>query len=132
VSQHIFDSLKKIFSFEIAEYCFNTNNISRCLYHTMELQQQYGDNAYLATLTGKCFNTMYTRQKEHMLNTVVSLPFPQADKNFNTLLEFIQNLGLQDIAAIGYSYLKKHYDAFSADKEFAKTFTESKKNLNNR
>jgi hypothetical protein len=132
VSAGQFDSLKKVFAFEILEYCYNSDNVSRCLYQAMALQQQYPGNLYITTMIGRCFNAMYTHQKKHTLNTIVSLPSPYQEKNYNTLLEFIQNLSLQDIAAISYSHLKKHEALFGTDKAFTTAFNTSRTNLNSR
>lgn len=73
---------------------------SRCLYLAMELFKQNPDNAYVAATIGKCFNLFYENQKNHTLNNIVSLPSPLGEKNYNTLLEFIQKINLRDMAAI--------------------------------
>lgn len=129
VNQFYYDSLKKLFSFEIVEYCFKSDDISRCLYQAMELYKQYPENGYLTTTIGKCFNALYTNQKNHTLYQIVTLPFLLGEKNYNTLLEFIQHIKLQEIAGIGYFFLKQHETRFTTDKDFATTFNQSKKNL---
>jgi Zn-dependent protease with chaperone function len=130
VNQLYYDSLKKLFSFEIVEYCFKMDDISRCLYQAMELYKQYPEDAYLTTMIGKCFNAMYTNQKNHTLYQIVTLPSALGEKNYNTLLEFIQHIKLQEIAGIGYFFLKQHEARFTTDKDFTLTFNQSKKNLN--
>ena len=125
-----FIKLKQLFTFEIIAFCYNSKRISRCLYQAMELYKQYPDNAYITTMIGKCFNLMYTNQKAHTLNKIVSLPSPIGEKNYNTLLEFIQNISLKDIGAIGYFFLKQHEAQFTTDKEFTATFTQGKTNIN--
>jgi hypothetical protein len=131
VDKILFDSLKKVFAFEAIAFCYQAKNISRCLYLALELQQLYPNNVYVHTAIGNCLNLIYQKQKEHTLNQVVSLPSPFQEKNYNTLLEFIQNLRLRDIAAISYSYLKLYNDTFNGNKPFAEAFEQSKKNLNN-
>ena len=130
VDETEFNKLKQLFMFEIIAFCYNSERISRCLYQAMELYRQYPDNAYITTMIGKCLNLMYTNQKAHTLNKIVSLPSPLGEKNYNTLLEFIQNMSLKDIGAISYFFLKQHESKFAADKEFAATFAQSKTNIN--
>ncbi len=130
VDETEFNKLKQLFTLEIIAFCYNSDRISRCLYQAMELYKQYPDNAYITTMIGKCLNLMYTNQKVHTLNRIVSLPSPLGEKNYNTLLEFIQNVSLKDIGAISYFFLKQHESRFAADKEFSATFAQSKININ--
>ncbi len=130
VDEAAFNKLKQTFAFEAMKFCFDNKLISRCLYLAMELYKQYPDNAYVVTSIGKCFNLFYENQKNHTLNNIVSLPSPLGEKNYNTLLEFIQNIKLQDMAGIGYFFLKQFESRFAADKDFAAAFAQSKLNLN--
>ena len=72
---------------------------------------------------------MYSNQKNHTLNKIVSLPSPMGEKNYNTLLEFIQKISLRDIGAISYFFLKQYESKFTGDKEFAATFNQSRINI---
>lgn len=126
-----FKKLQQQFALETLPYCLNSKRISRCLYLAMELFQQDPNNAYVAATIGKCFNQFYENQKNHTLNNIVNLPSPLGEKNYNTLLEFIQKINLRDMAAIGYYFLKQHEAVFSADKDFAAAFNQSKNNLKN-
>lgn len=132
VDEVTFKKLKQLFSFEVLPFCYNSKSISRCLYYAMELYSQYPDNAYIVTTIGKCFNLFYEHQKNHTLNTITSLPSPLGEKNYNTLLEFIQNLKLQEMAAIGYFFLKQHENKFAEDKDFITAFNKSKTNISTR
>jgi Peptidase family M48 len=130
VDEAAFKKLQQLFAFETLPFCLNSKQISRCLYLAMELYEQYPDNAYIVATIGKCFNLMYDNQKNHTLNNIVSLPHPLGEKNYNTLLDFIQNIKLQDMAAISYFFLKQYESRFAADKDFAAAFNKSKTNLN--
>ena len=132
VNEALFNALKGAFSFEIIEFCFNSRRISRCLYYAMELFEKYPDNAYMATMIGKCLNECYSNQKAHTLNRIVDLPSPYADKNYNDLLEFIQNIGLDDMAAFSYYFLDQYKNKFGKDKDFIFALTKSRENFNNR
>jgi len=126
ISENRFLELKRDFSFELVEFCYTSNRISRCLYYAMELLESNPENVYLVGMIGKCFITMYENQKTHKLNQVVSLPSPYADKNYNTLLEFIQNIRINDMAALGYYFLQSYYSKLSGNENFMNIYTKSR------
>ena len=108
VSEAKFSSFKNDFKFEVVEFCFVSKRISRCLYYVLELLETNPDNAYLVTIIGKCFNEMYSNQKEHTLNRIVDLPSPYADKNYDVLTQFIQNINLNNMASLGFYFLNSY------------------------
>ena len=131
VDETEFKKLQQLFAFETLSFCYNSKRISRCLYLAMELHKQYPDNVYIITTIGKCFNLFYENQQKHTLNNIVSLPSPLGEKNYNTLLEFIQKINLQDMAAISYYFLKQYDSKFATDKDFTAAFNQSLGNLKN-
>lgn len=128
VDEKHFNELKSEFGFETIAYCFESNNISRCLFLALEKLDAAPDNAYLHTMIGKCLNSLYTYQKKHELDRIVDLPNPEQDVSYNSLLHFIQNLRLQEIASLSYNFLLQNENRFSSNKEFAGTLNNSKKN----
>jgi hypothetical protein len=124
-----FKKLQQLFAMETLPFCYNSKRVSRCLYLAMELYKKDPENVYVTTTIGNCFNAMYENQKNHTLNNVVSLPTPLGEKNYNTLLEFIQKISLQDMATISYFFLKQHDSKFGADKDFAAAFKQSRINF---
>lgn len=131
VSETRFNELKNQFKFEVVEFCFVSKRISRCLYYSLELLETNTNNAYLVTMIGKCFNEMYSNQKAHTLNRVVDLPSPYADKNYDVLTQFIQNISLDDMAAIGYYFLNNYKTLMAGDPGFDKALATGTKNFNN-
>ncbi|MBK9533153.1 MAG: M48 family metalloprotease [Chitinophagaceae bacterium] len=131
VSETQFNALKSSFKFEVVEFCFVSKRISRCLYYALEQLETNPNNAYLVTMIGKCFNEMYSNQKAHTLNRVVDLPSPYADKNYDVLTQFIQNISLGDMAAIGYYFLNNYKTVMAGDAGFEKALATSTKNFNN-
>lgn len=125
-----FNELQQLFSFEEINFCFSSKKISRSLFSSIRLLEQYPKNAYLVTTIGKCFNEFYEKQKGHYLNNIVDNPSPFREKNYNTLLEFISRLSLADISNLGYYFMKQHSTALSSDAEFSKTFEQAQKNYN--
>ncbi len=130
ISQARFTGLQNNFKFEVVEFCFASNRISRCLYYALELLETNPGNIYLVTTIGKCFNEMYSNQKKHTLNRIVDLPSPYADKNYDLLTQFIQNIGLNDMAALGYYFLSNYKTTMAGNATFDKVLATSTKNLN--
>lgn len=131
VDEAEFKKLQELFYFETLPATYNSKSISRCLYLAMQLHKKYPGNAYTIATIGNCFNLLYQNQKNHTLNNIVSLPSPYWDKNYSTLLEFIQNIRLDDMAAIGYHFLKQYETNFAADKDFTAALNQSKLNFKN-
>jgi len=105
VSKAKFDSLKHIFSYEIIEYAYRNDNYTRSLHYTIALLRQQPVDPYLITQVGKILNGCYEAQKQHILGKKIELPSPAQPPGYNTLLQFVQNLYLEDFAAISYYYL---------------------------
>jgi hypothetical protein len=127
-----FKNMQELFSFETLPSTYKNKSISRCLYLALQLNQQHPGNAYIIATIGNCFNLLYENQKNHTLNQIVSLPSPYWDKNYSTLLEFIQNIRLEDMAALSYYFLKQYETSLAADKDFAAALKQSKLNFKNR
>lgn len=123
-----FNLLQQQFAFEEINYCFNREHVSKSLFNAICLLQKHPGNPYLVTLTGKCFNEMYEKQKNHHLNNIVELPSPYKEKNYNTLLEFIGRLSLTDISNLGYQFMKQYSSTLAANTDFNKVFEQSQKN----
>jgi len=103
-----FDELKSLFKYEMIEYAFTSDNYTKSLYFTMELLQEMPADPYLVTQTGKIFNGFYNAQKNHTLGKISELPAPFFQPNYNLLLQFVQNLFLEDYAAISNHFLKQY------------------------
>jgi hypothetical protein len=126
-----FHHLQEQFDFEILNYCFETNKVSKCLYYALEMTEAIPDNIYLHTIIGKCLNELYSRQKKHELGKIVDLPGPDHKEEYNNLLHLIQNLRLQEIAALSYYYLQQYSPAYANDPGFAAVLRTSKENFSN-
>ena len=130
VNAELFKKLQKEFEMEEIAFAFKTDRVSRCLYRSLQLYDKDPSNIYAATMIGKCFNEMYEHQKIHTLNHIVSLPAPMADKNYNTLLEFIQRISLADMAAINYFFLNRPELSSAGDKDLAEALSKATANYN--
>lgn len=113
-----FEKIQLQLRYEAIDYCFKTKDVSRCLFLTLEMLEDHPGDMYLVTMAGKCFYQIYKNQKEHTLGTIVDMPSYLHEKNYNRLLEFIQNLRLWDIAGIGHHYLTKYKTAGKGNLDF--------------
>jgi hypothetical protein len=100
-----FAELQVRFRYEVIEYAYASDEYTESLFLTMELLQARPGDAYGIAHTGRLFNGLYAAQKAHRLSKVVDLPAPEYPENYNTLLQFIQNLYLGDLASINYYFL---------------------------
>jgi Zn-dependent protease with chaperone function len=128
VSEELFNKYSRDFDFEILDYCYRSNNLSRCLYFALEILSVEPGNLYAITKAGNCLNQFYINQKKHELNKITDLPGPFYDKKYNTLLRFIQNIRLADIASIAYYFMLQYETKFSADEDFLNAVIISKEN----
>ncbi len=125
-----FYDLKVQFDYAVIDHCFQTKNLSRALYLSLQMLRQYPDDSYLNIKVGECLNEIYLSQKNHQLSKVVDLPDPDHDPKYNTVLIFLQNLRLQEVAALSYHFLKQKEPALLHDPSFKQAFNKSKQNFN--
>lgn len=126
-----FEKLKRLFRYEIVEYAYSANNYTASLYYTILLLQQTPDDPYLVTQVGKIFNGCYSAQKQHKLGTKIKLPSPAYGNGYNTLLQFIENLYLEEYAGLSFHYLNQFaallgsYPAFKSESAKSSTYSKS-------
>jgi hypothetical protein len=72
-------------------------------------------------------NGCFAAQKSHTLGKYIELPAPYQPANYNVLLQFIQNLYVEDFAGIGFNYLKEHATQLNSYPGFQKEFNLSSK-----
>ena len=103
-----FDELRRRAAYEIIEHSYLLNDYATSLYNTLKLLRASPSDAYLITQVGRIFNGFYNAQKMHTLGKVARLPSPYYPPAYNDLLQFIQNLYLQDFAQISNNFLKQY------------------------
>jgi Zn-dependent protease with chaperone function len=118
VSDSTFNQLKRIFDYEIIDYCFNNDKVSKSLFYTLQMMQFFPDDVYLVTNTGRCLNKIYAAQKNHSLNFIVDLPSPYQEEKYNSFLKFIERLRLSDVAGIDYYFMEQNKMRFASDADF--------------
>lgn len=129
VSEGLFNELKKQFDYEIIHYSFEVENVSLSLFYTLKMLSAFPDDPYLNAMVGKCWNEIYKKQKNHELGRIVDLPGPELAEEYNSLVLMIQNLRLQEVAAISYNYLSERLPKFQNYPDFITQFNLSKQNF---
>ena len=119
-----FKQLQHQLQYEAIAYCWAKQNLGHCLFLSLEMLDEQPNDPYLITSIAKCFLQFYKSQKAHELSKVTDLPSYQNEKNYNRLLEFIQNLGRRDYVGVGYYFLKQHQNSCASYKHFEEALTQ--------
>lgn len=120
-----FDTLKNDFRYEIIAWSHTANNYTRSLYFTLVLLQQKPDDLYLVAHTGTLLNSIHAAQKAHTLGKYIDLPSPGYPASYNLLLQFIQNLYLENLASISYHFLNRHHAQLKGYEPFKTAYSAS-------
>ncbi len=132
VDQSKFGALQNDFRYEVIEYTYSSDEYCRSLFLTMEMLQRHPGDAYLVAQVGRLMNGMYIAQKGHRLSKVTDLPSPDYSPNYNSLLQFIQNLYLEDIASINYYYLSRYHPQMDGYALFKNAYAQSDQIINDK
>jgi Zn-dependent protease with chaperone function len=127
VDSALFVRLQNLFRYEVIEYAYASNRYTESLFLDLRLQQVRPGDVYLVSQVGRVLNGLYAAQKGHYLGKVADLPSPEYPENYNLLLQFVQNLYLEDLASIGYYYLKRYHPQLDYYPSFKSSFDESEK-----
>lgn len=103
-----FEELKNECRYEVIAYTYSAKNYTRSLYYTLTLLQEKPADPWLVAHTGVLFNAMFAAQKAHTLGKYIDLPGPGYAASYNLVLQFIQNLYLENLASISYHFLNRH------------------------
>jgi Zn-dependent protease with chaperone function len=120
-----FGQLQERCRYEIIEYAFVNDEYTESLWLALELLQRRPADVYAVAQVGRVMNGLYQAQKGHTLGRVVDMPAPFYPENYNVLLQFVQNLYLEEVASISYYFLKAHHPEMDRYALFRKSFEES-------
>jgi hypothetical protein len=125
-----FDELQTVFNYEIVEYAYQSGNYTRSLYYALELLQQHPADPYLVTQVGRILNAMNEAHHNHTFGKFTELPSPYQPKQYNYLLQFIQNISREEYAALSYHFLKQFSQTFDQYEPFKNAFVYSSQKVN--
>ncbi len=121
-----FTVVKEILPYETINYYYNNTQYSRSIYYCLELLSRKPSDAFALITLGKAMNNIYEAQQNHSLNKVADLPSPYYSSNYNMVLQFIQNLRLNEIAMTNYFFLRNYATALSGSKAYESVFSKSR------
>ncbi len=122
-----FKKLQLSFRYEVIEYAFEDKNYTRSLFYTLELLQPNPRDPWLISQVGRIFNGLHAAQQSHVLSRFVDLPAPDYPSNYNLLLQFVQNLYLDNMANINYQYLSQFHPQMDAFRPFKEAYEQSER-----
>lgn len=128
VDKDQFQKYRVLFSYESNEYAYEVGNYTRGLFLSLQGLQRNPSDVWFVVQTGKLLNGIYAAQKGHRLSKVVDLPAPYYPADYNLLLQFIQNLYVEDIAGISYNYLLGYRGKLDGYIPFREVYHQSEKN----
>ncbi|HET6255512.1 MAG TPA: M48 family metalloprotease [Puia sp.] len=120
-----FRQLKERSRYEVIEYAYTSDDYTESLWLALELLDQRPADAYAVAQVGRVLNGLYQAQKGHTLGKVVDLPAPYYPENYNSMLQFVENLHLEDLASISYYFLRPRHPELDRYELFRKVYEES-------
>lgn len=128
VNVNLFNQLRTQLQLENISFYVEKKYGTTALYYCLKAIEKNpkNTNPYLITTVGSLFNDFYNSQKKHQLNRIAAMPSPEYNSSFNLVLQFIQNLDLNDYINIGYNFLKKYQPQFQQYPVFVKILNDLK------
>jgi len=128
VNVNLFTQLQTQLQLENISYYVEKKYGTTALYYCLKAidKNPKNSNPFLITTIGSLFNDFYNSQKKHQLNRIAAMPSPEYNSSLNLVLQFIQNLDLNDYVNIGYNFLKKYQPQFQQYPVFVKALNDLK------
>jgi Zn-dependent protease with chaperone function len=117
-----FEKLKGIAPYEILRFYTDSKQLGRALFVACELLNEHPGDPYAVTQMGVAWNNICQATISHTLSKTVPLPAPWHSQEYNTLLQFIQNLYLDDMKKISYYFLQQYQNSLSSYPAFVSVF----------
>lgn len=126
VNPSLFKQLQTQLLLENIAFYIEKKYASTALYHCLKALEKHPNDSYIITTIGSLFNEFYVAQKKHQLNRIAIMPSPDFSTSYNLVLQFIQNLSLDDYKNVGANFLKKYQSKMGQYPAFSKTYHELK------
>lgn len=110
--------LNQLASLEIINSHYYFKQYGKALFNSLLLADSFPDNPYPHAMIAKSLYQLHRAQKNHDLHTVLELPDPRFDENYDRFLTFINKLRLHELANIAYQYVTTRPAAFYTNEEF--------------
>ena len=126
---YIANAFKQWLPYECLNYYYKNKEYCNQLFLALQLIKTQNDDEKIVLNVGKGLNDLVAAQKKHQMGKVTEFPSPNNSNDYNTLLQFVNNLFSDEMASINYFFLKKYDQKFLNDKEFQSVLLISKQNL---
>jgi len=120
-----FAALKETCRYEVIEYAYLSDEYTESLFRALQLLNERPGDEYLVGHIGRLLNGLYAAEKKHRLGKVAVLPSPDQPANYHLLLEFVQNLHVEELAGISYHFLKPWHPRLDGSPLFRSAYEES-------
>lgn len=124
-----FAGIRQTARYEALLGAFDGGNIDLCLFLTLARLREQSGNVRLHALVGRCFNTLFAAQRDHVFSRYVQAPRLGFEPGYKGWLQFLNTLRLRELAAVGYHYLNTRDQAFLQDEEFQYQLLAAAKNM---
>lgn len=102
---------------EIVHSDYHFKKYGKALFRALVLSETYPDNMYLQAIIAKSLYQLFQAQKNHQLASVLELPDPRYEENYDRFLTFVHKLRLTEIAILAYQYIITRPENFYTDEE---------------
>ena len=122
VDERLFYKLKKDFFIELTEQLFNSKNLDRNLYYSLQLLQNEEEVPFAVYSIARCLNQLYDYQKNHKIGLVTDKESRGKSMSYNLMLRMIDRLRLDEIANISYNFCSQYKEQMSGYSGFEKEY----------
>lgn len=110
-----FGFLRTTAMFELGAAHMWGQDVGKALYAGIRLLQRYPENAYAKGFIGICLNRIYRAQKDHEQGRWLEMPHAAFPKQYNLLLNFIQNIRISELLQVTHHYLNARIGDLSSE-----------------
>ncbi len=125
-----FSSIKSKADVQFIDSWMFYQNLDYALFFILKKLRHHPDDLDLKLKLSEILKLIHIAQKEHKLSNYVSRPGPDNEKEFNTVLVFLNNIRLSELAKLAYFYHQENADSFKANHKFRENFNYFKKTQN--
>jgi len=125
----VFLKMKKAARYEALLGTFDADRVDLCLFHTLAQLRETPNDVFLNALAGRCFNRLYSAQRDHVFSRYVNPPSIEHDAGYKRWLQFLNKLRLRELSAVGYHFLNTRDPALLGDDDFQYQMLLAAKNM---
>ncbi len=130
INEKKFNDLKRQLFYEIMEYAYHEDDLSRNLYYSLMILENEPNNEYAIYSVVRCFNRLWDLQKKHQLRQAIEKEDKFFPAEYNLLLRMLDRLSLDEIVSLNVAFVSEYEEAIKDYPGFAAELDTLKK-MNN-